>query len=86
MIKPLHDYVAVEPVVRQLSAVLWVDNRENYCQGLITAVGKKCSDQIKVGDLIIYGGEDYLNWKVMHFGERKFQVIQEADICCVVEN
>lgn len=85
MIRPLHDYILVEPIVRTLSKTLWTDNRENYCQGYIRAVGKK-ADQSLLNEFIIYGGEEYLNWKVIWDEGKKYQIIQEADICCVVDN
>jgi co-chaperonin GroES (HSP10) len=42
-------------------------------------------DQTQVGDFIKYGNGDYLNWPVHNIDGQDYQIIQEADICAVVE-
>jgi co-chaperonin GroES (HSP10) len=53
-------------------------------EGTIVAVGSKVH-QAKVGDFIKYGNGTYLDWPVHEFGGQDYQIIQEADICAIVE-
>jgi co-chaperonin GroES (HSP10) len=85
MIKPLRDRVVVKPTVRELSTIIHVNNTEPFNEGTVVAVGPLV-DQTKVGDFIKYGNGDYLNWPVQKIDGQDYQIIQEADICAVVEN
>jgi co-chaperonin GroES (HSP10) len=40
---------------------------------------------VAVGDFIKYGNGDYLNWPTQTEDGQDYQIIQEADICAVVE-
>jgi len=42
-------------------------------------------DQAMVGDFIKYGNGDYLNWPVQRIDGQDYQIIQEADICAILE-
>ena len=84
MIKPLRDRVVVRPNVRKLSDIIYVNNKESFNEGTVVAVGPKV-DQTQVGDFIKYGNGDYLNWPVHSIDGQDYQIIQEADICAVVE-
>lgn len=84
MIKPLRDRVVVKPQIRTLSEILVVENREPFNEGTVVAIGPKVYDT-KVGDFIKYGNGDYLDWPTHEVDGQVFQVIQEADIACVVE-
>ena len=85
MLKPLRDRVVVKPTVRELSTIIHVNNTEHFNEGTVVAVGPLV-DQTKVGDFIKYGNGDYLNWPVQRINGQDYQIIQEADICAVVEN
>jgi co-chaperonin GroES (HSP10) len=85
MLKPLRDRVVVKPTVRELSTIIHVNNTEPFNEGTIVAIGPLV-DQAKVGDFIKYGNGDYLNWPVQRIDGQDYQIIQEADICAVVEN
>lgn len=85
MIKPLRDRVVVKPTVRELSTIIHVNNTEPFNEGTVVAIGPLV-DQTKVGDFIKYGNGDYLNWPVQKIDGQDYQIIQEADICAVVEN
>jgi co-chaperonin GroES (HSP10) len=85
MLKPLRDRVVVKPTVRELSTIIHVNNTEPFNEGTIVAIGPLV-DQAKVGDFIKYGNGDYLNWPVQRIDVQDYQIIQEADICAVVEN
>ncbi len=84
MLQPLRDRVVVKPLVRQLSDIIIVDNKEPFNEGTIVAVGPKVHDA-KPGDFIKYGNGDYLKWPVYQFEGQDYQIIQEADIACIVE-
>ncbi len=85
MLRPLRDRVVVKPTVRELSTIIHVNNIEPFNEGTVVAVGPLV-DQTKVGDFIKYGNGDYLNWPVQKIDGQDYQIIQEADICAVVEN
>lgn len=85
MIKPLNDRIAVKPVARNLSDVIFVNNTEAFNEGTVFAIGPKV-DQVKPGDVIKYGNGEYLNWPVHEINGEKFQLIQEADVCAVIED
>jgi co-chaperonin GroES (HSP10) len=84
MIRPLRDFITVKPSVRKLSDVIHVTNREPFNEGTIVAVGPKVREA-KVGDQIKYGNGDYLNWPTHNKDGQDYQIIQEADVCAVVE-
>ncbi len=84
MLQPLRDRVIVKPLVRQLSDIIIVDNKEPFNEGTIVAVGPKVYEA-KVGDFIKYGNGDYLKWPIHRIDGQDYQIIQEADIACVVE-
>ena len=85
MIKPLRTKVVVKPIVRTLSEVLIVKNTEPFNEGTIVAVGPLVDD-CAVGDFIKYGNGDYLKWPTHRIDGQDYQIIDEADICGVVEN
>jgi len=84
MIKPLRDRVVVKPITRNLSDIIYVNNKEPCNEGTIVAAGPMVT-QAQVGDFIKYGNGDYLNWPVHRIDGQDYQIIQEADICAVVE-
>jgi co-chaperonin GroES (HSP10) len=84
MLKPLRDRIVVKPQVRQISDLIYVDNKEPFNEGTIMAIGPDV-DQVAVGDFIKYGNGDYLNWPIQRIDGQDYQIIQEADICAVVE-
>lgn len=84
MLKPLRDRIVVKPQVRQISDLIYVDNKEPFNEGTIMAIGPDV-DQVAVGDFIKYGNGDYLNWPVQRIDGQDYQIIQEADVCAVVE-
>jgi co-chaperonin GroES (HSP10) len=84
MIQPMNDRVVVKPNVRKLSDIIYVNNREPFNEGTVVAIGPKVYD-VAVGDFIKYGNGDYLNWPTHAIDGQDYQVIQEADICAIVE-
>jgi co-chaperonin GroES (HSP10) len=84
MLRPLRDRVVVRPRVRKISDILIINNREPFNEGTVVSIGPKV-DQTKPGDFVKYGNGDYLNWPTHEIDGEVFQVIQEADIACVVE-
>lgn len=84
MFRPLHDRVVVRPKVRQLSDIIIVDNKEPFNEGTVVAIGPNVFET-QVGDFIKYGNGDYLNWPTQRLDGQDYQIIQEADICAVVD-
>jgi co-chaperonin GroES (HSP10) len=84
MIKPLFDRVVVKPDIRKISDIIYINNREPFNEGTIVAIGPQV-DQAAVGDRIKYGNGDYLNWPTHKIDGQDYQIIQEADICAVME-
>lgn len=84
MLRPLRDRIVVKPIVRQISDVIHVQNREKFNRGTIVAVGPKVKDA-QVGDFVVYGNGTYLEWPTHRVDDQDYQLIQEADICMVVE-
>lgn len=100
MFRPLQDYVLVRPIERARSSILTVITSETD-QGSWGAIGdvvsvgpgKRSKKGIliplisKIGDRVLYGGAGLgcIKFpKVMHDGIEHI-VIQEADICSVLE-
>jgi len=84
MFKPLNDRVLVRPTVRNLSDIIYVNNKEPFNEGTVVAIGSEVYEA-QVGDFIKYGNGDYLNWPTHKVDGQDYQIIQEADICAVVE-
>jgi co-chaperonin GroES (HSP10) len=74
----------VQPRVRKLSDIIYTINSEKMNEGTIVAVGPDVRE-VSVGDLIKYGNGTYLDWPVHEFDGQDYQVIQEGDVCAVVE-
>lgn len=83
-IRPLKDRVVVKPNVRKLSDIIFTINSEKMNEGTIVAIGPNVREA-KVGDFIKYGNGTYLDWPVHEFDGQDYQIIQEADICAIVE-
>ncbi len=83
-IRPLRDRVVVQPRVRKLSDIIFTINSEKMNEGTIVAVGPDVKE-VKPGDFIKYGNGTYLDWPVHEFDGQDYQIIQEADICAIVE-
>jgi co-chaperonin GroES (HSP10) len=83
-IRPLKDRVVVKPNVRKLSDIIFTINSEKMNEGTIVAVGPNVREA-KVGEFIKYGNGTYLDWPVHEFEGQDYQIIQEADICAIVE-
>jgi co-chaperonin GroES (HSP10) len=84
MLKPLFDKVVVRPQVRHISDIIYIDNKEPFNEGTIVAIGSDV-EGVQVGDFIKYGNGDYLKWPTHKIDGQDYQIIQEADICAVVE-
>ena len=84
MIKPLTSYIAVRPIVRQLSDVIVVQNREPFNEGEVINVGPEVYE-VKPGDRIRYGNGEYLDWDGVEINGETVQFIVEADVAAIVE-
>ena len=84
MLKPLRDRVIVRPKARKISEIIFVNNQEPFNEGTIIAIGPDVLEA-SPGDFIKYGNGDYLKWPVHTIDGQDYQIIQEADIACIVE-
>mgnify|MGYP003346852743 FL=1 len=84
MLKPLRDRVIVRPKARKISDIIFVNNQEPFNEGTIIAIGPDVREA-SPGDFIKYGNGDYLKWPVHTIDGQDYQIIQEADIACIVE-
>ena len=84
MLQPLHDKVVIKPNTRQLSDIIITNNKEPFNEGTV-AVGPLALD-VQVGDFVKYGNGDYLKWPTHKVDGQDYQIIQEADICAIVEH
>lgn len=85
ILRPLHDRIVVKPFVRKLSDIIIVNNTEKFNEGEVVSVGPEARD-VKPGDKIKYGNGSYLDWPVHEFEGQDYQIIQEADVACIVES
>ena len=81
---PINDRVLVRPITRSLSEILIVQNKEKFNEGTIVAIGPKVLD-VKVGERIKYGNGTYLDWPLHKIDGHDHQLIQEADVACVID-
>jgi co-chaperonin GroES (HSP10) len=81
---PLRDRIIVKPQRRELSKILEVVNNEPFNRGTVVSVGPQVTG-VTPGDFILYGNGDYLKWPLHKTDAGEVQVIQEADVCAVVE-
>ena len=85
MLQPLHDKVVIKPNTRQLSDIIITNNKEPFNEGTVVAGGPLALD-VQVGDFVKYGNGDYLKWPTHKVDGQDYQIIQEADICAIVEH
>ena len=98
-LKPLLDKIVVKPDVRELSSIIYVNNKEVENMGTVVAVGpgKKLSNgrredmPVEVGARIRFGtmnddtGEEYLRYHPYEEDGIKYLIMQWADVCWVDE-
>ena len=90
MIRPQADRLVVEPMPRVQSSVIEVVSNEKACIGKVVAAGKGKYDKkgrlmpldVKVGQTVRYGGEDYLSFPEYFDPQtlKTYHIIQEADV------
>jgi co-chaperonin GroES (HSP10) len=98
-LKPLADKIVVKPDTRELSSVIFIENKEVENMGTVIAVGpgKKLSADrrdvmpIEVGQRIRFGtmnddkGEEYLKYFPYEEDGVKYLVMSWQDVCFVEE-
>lgn len=96
MIRPLRDRIIVKPIERVKSEVIEVISHEKHCIGEVIAIGEGKRDKknrlqpldVKVGDTVRYGGEEYFVWPEYfdHATLTRYHILQEADVAGIVEH
>jgi co-chaperonin GroES (HSP10) len=98
-LKPLNDKIVVKPDVRELSSVIFVENKEVENMGIVVAVGpgKKLSADkrdimpVEVGQRVRFGtmnddhGEEYLKYFPYYEDGVKYLVMSWQDVCFIQE-
>jgi co-chaperonin GroES (HSP10) len=99
MLNPLNDKIVVKPDVRELSSVLFVENKEVENMGTVVAVGpgKKINANkrevmpVEVGQRVRFGtmnddrGEEYLKYFPYYEDGVKYLVMSWQDVCFIEE-
>jgi co-chaperonin GroES (HSP10) len=99
MLRPLADKIVVKPDVRELSSVIFIENKEQPNMGTVVAVGpgkklpngRRESMPVEVGARIRFGtmnddpGEEYLKYFPYEEDGVKYLVMSWADVCWVDE-
>jgi len=98
-LQPLNDKIVVKPEKRQLSSIIYVENKEVDNMGTVVAVGpgKKLSSErrevmpIAVGQRVRFGtmnddkGEEYLKYFPYYEDGVKYLVLSWQDVCWINE-
>jgi co-chaperonin GroES (HSP10) len=98
-LKPLADKIVVKPDVRELSSVIFIENKEVENMGTVVAVGpgkkinanKREAMPVEVGARIRFGtmnddhGEEYLKYFPYYEDGVKYLIMSWADVCFVEE-
>lgn len=99
-LKPMADKIVVKPDVRELSSIIYVDNKEVENMGTVIAVGpgKKLLNgrredmPVEVGARVRFGtmnddrGEEYLKYFKYEEDGTKYLVMSWQDVCFVEAN
>ncbi len=93
MLNPTQDYIVIKPLTRKQSDILHVISDEKHCRGEIVAVGPgkegKKGNLIpmvsEVGQIVAFGNGEFDFYPKHWDGLECYRVIQEADICFVIE-
>ncbi len=93
MFKPRQDYLLIRPIVRKQSDVLEVISHEKHCRGEIIAVGPGKFNKkgvfvplvSQVGQIVIFGNGDFDFYPKYYEDGQVYRIIQEADICAVID-
>jgi chaperonin GroES len=91
--RPRQDYLLVRPIERKQSDIIAVVSNEKHCLGEIVAVGPGKRDKrgnlrpldSVVGQIVTFGNGEFDFYPKLELDGVIYRVIQEADICWVVE-
>ena len=98
-LKPMADKIVVKPDVRELSSIIYVDNKEVENMGIVIAVGpgkkllngRREAMPVEVGSRIRFGtmnddkGEEYLKYFSYKENGVKYLVMSWQDVCFIQE-
>ena len=94
-LKPLQDKIVVKPETRELSSVIFINNKEKDNMGTVVAVGpgkvingRRQEMPVAVGDYVRFGtmgSDEYLKYfEYFEDGER-YLVMSWQDVCFLTE-
>ena len=93
-LKPLQDRIVVKPDVREISSVIYIDNKEVDNMGTVVAVGpgkvrngRREEMPISVGARVRFGtmnddkGEEYLKFPEYFEDGQRYLILSWQDVC-----
>ena len=94
-LKPLQDKIVVKPEIRELSSVIFVNNKEKDNMGTVVAVGpgkvingRRQEMPVAVGDYVRFGtmgSDEYLKYFEYFEDKERYLVMSWQDICFLTE-
>ena len=94
-LKPLQDKIVVKPEIRELSSVIFVNNKEKDNMGTVVAVGpgkvingRRQEMPVAVGDYVRFGtmgSNEYLKYFEYFEDKERYLVMSWQDICFLTE-
>ena len=94
-LKPLQDKIVVKPEIRELSSVIFVNNKEKDNMGTVVAVGpgkvingRRQEMPVAVGDYVRFGtmgSDEYLKYFEYFEDKERYLVMSWQDVCFLTE-
>ena len=94
-LKPLQDKIVVKPETRELSSVIFVNNKEKDNMGTVVAVGpgkvingRRQEMPVAVGDYVRFGtmgSDEYLKYFEYFENKERYLVMSWQDVCFLTE-
>jgi chaperonin GroES len=94
-LKPLQDKIVVKPETRELSSVIFVNNKEKDNMGTVVAVGpgkvingRRQEMPVAVGDYVRFGtmgSDEYLKYFEYFEDKERYLVMSWQDVCFLTE-
>jgi len=94
-LKPLQDKIVIKPETRELSSIIFVNNKEKDNMGTVVAVGpgkvingRRQEMPVAVGDYVRFGtmgSDEYLKYFEYFEDKERYLVMSWQDVCFLTE-